>query len=60
MRDAVTGQDGIFYFYNVPPGKYTLEVQARQVISYPIEVKPGSPNAPSAYQDIPEITLPSS
>lgn len=56
MRDAVTGQDGIFYLYKIPPGNYTLEVSTRAIrVSYPIEVPKGTS---SAYQDIPSITLP--
>jgi hypothetical protein len=51
--DAVTGVDGMFYFYKIPPGSYVLRVNS---LESPwvgnIEVK-----ATASYNDIPEIIL---
>lgn len=30
-----TGRDGLFYFYNVPPGRYIIQVEGR---NYPVEI----------------------
>lgn len=38
---AYTGTDGMYYFYNVPPGYYTLQLwlyPGRQPLSYRIQV----------------------
>lgn len=45
----VTGYDGMYYFSNVPPGNYTIQVNRRQ--NYPVSVYN------QMYQDIPPITL---
>jgi hypothetical protein len=45
-----TGFDGMYYFFNVPPGQYTLEVRTprNKVLSYKITVRdqPSTPIAP--------------
>jgi hypothetical protein len=58
-REAVTGDDGIFYFYKVQPGNYTIEINTKDIhVSYPIQVNKGVES--SAFLDIPSITLPQS
>lgn len=49
-----TGEDGMFYFHNIPPGRYLLEVQAGegQMRYYEIEV------SSQEYTDIEPIVLP--
>ncbi len=50
-----TGEDGMYYLYNVPPGSYYLEVwiqPGRQPLVYQVQVG----NAP--FSDIPPILLP--
>jgi hypothetical protein len=51
---AVTGSDGMYYFYNVPPDIYYLEVwlyPGRQPLYYKIQVSDPA-------TDIPRIVLP--
>jgi hypothetical protein len=50
-----TGEDGMYYLYNVPPGFYYLEVwiqPGRQPLVYEVQVGNGS------FSDIPPIILP--
>jgi len=51
---AYTGSDGMYYLYNVPPGKYNLEIwlTPNRPISYTINVTNG------AYTDIAPIEIP--
>jgi hypothetical protein len=57
-RDAVTGEDGIFYFYNITRGDYILEIEAgSRFLTRSITVTQKPTDTSSAYQDIPEITL---
>jgi hypothetical protein len=57
-REAVTGDDGIFYLYKIPPGNYVLEIRSGSTsMTYRIGVTPGRTDAMSAYYDIPEIVL---
>ncbi len=49
-----TGSDGMYYFYNVPPGDYILEIwrNRAKTITYSIQIL----NEP--YTDIPSILIP--
>lgn len=53
---AYTGQDGMYYLYNVPAGKFTLEIwitnDERSVQRYPVTISDALVN------DIPPIRVP--
>jgi len=53
--DAVTGLDGMFYFYKIPPGSYVLSVNNPESPSP--EVRNIDVKETASYVDIQEITL---
>lgn len=54
---AYSGSDGMYYFYNVPAGDYTLEVwlAVQQATPYGIRVLPSTPQRP--FTDIAPIAV---
>jgi hypothetical protein len=48
VATAYTGPDGLYYFRNIPPGSYTLQVQG---LNFPLNV------APASYQDVPPVLV---
>jgi len=53
---SVTGHDGMYYLFNVPPGYYTLEVWAYGVNQPPMTFNITVYNQP--YTDIPPVRVP--